>query len=596
MTTITKFDDAKKIQWDLSDLCSGLKDPIIESTLTHSLIQAKNFEKKYKTHLNALLPSDLAKAFSELEALLSPLYKVSQYISLRQSIETQDNEIKALDAKIDDVSSEVSTYLVFFSLEIAQFSQEKLDSLKKEKSIENYIYSIEHDIQTAAYNLSESEEKIITIKDVTGISSYKKLYTELTSAFKFTFTVDGEEKTMTGSELRNLRYHKDATVRREAMKRYYERYQEHKITITHIFNYIYKDFNTERQLRGYKSPIAVRNIGNDLSEKAVQTLHDVTTFSNTLVRRYYTIKKKLLGLETMTLADLYAPLPDQSEQFSYEEAKTIVLEAFKAFDNEFYTIAKMMFDENRIHAPVLEGKSGGAFCSGSTPDVKPYVMLNFLGKARDVSTMAHELGHAIHDVLASKQSLFNYHPILPLAETASVFCEMLVTDLLLKKLKNNQDKIALLCDKLEDVFATSHRQNMFSCFEQRAHQAVTDGLLSSEDFSLIYYDLLKEVFADSVQITDDYKWEWCTIPHFINYPFYVYAYNFGNLLVFSLYQQYKEEGASFIPKLKETLSSGCVSNPIQITSYVNADIESKEFWNKSVTAIESLLNELESLI
>ena len=592
----TKYDDAKTEIWDLSELCSSLDDPVIEQTFDSAKKQAKAFEATYKGNLSGLSAAALATAYQELEQLLEPLYKVGQYLSLRKSIETQNSQIKALNARLDDVYSSISNSTVFFSLEVAQFSKEQFDALKKEECIKNYIYSIEHDIKTAAYNLSEAEEKIVSIKDITGIKSYKKLYTEFTSAFSFQFTVDGEEKTLTGAELRNLRYHSDPEVRRSAMKTFHKRYEENSILFTHIFNYIYKDFNTERKLRGFDTAISVRNISNDLSEKAVQTLHDVTTESNTLVRRYYTIKKSLLGLETMTLADLYAPLPEQSEVFSYEEAKSIVLEGFKAFDDEFYTIAKLMFDEKRIHAPVQSEKSGGAFCSGSTPDVKPYVMLNFLGKARDVSTMAHELGHAIHDVLASKQSLFNYHPILPLAETASVFCEMIVTNLLLQKLQTKEDKIALLCDKLEDVFATSHRQNMFSCFEQVAHEKVSDTILSSDEFKAIYAKQLRNVFGDAVDISDDYHWEWATIPHFISYPFYVYAYNFGNLLVFSLYQHYLEEGDDFIPNLKACLAAGSVTDPVSITKLVNADIESREFWQKSIKAIEAMLDELESLL
>ena len=272
------------------------------------------------------------------------------------------------------------------------------------------------------------------------------------------------------------------------------------------------------------------------------------------------------------------------------------MDGFYAFDQEFGDIAQKMFDDHRIHAPVLKNKRGGAFCSGSVPEVYPYVMLNFLGKPRDVSTMAHELGHAIHDVLAAKQSLVNYHPILPLAETASVFSEMVITDKLKKEISDKQSKIVLLSEKLEDIFATSHRQNMFSEFEKKTHGILSEKLCSAPELCDIYYGLLKNVFGSSVTLTKEYSWEWATIPHFLDYPFYVYAYNFGNLLVIALYQKFLEEGSSFIPKLKSILAAGNSCSPLAMTQSIGVDIESADFWQKSIIYIESMLDELETLV
>ena len=380
------------------------------------------------------------------------------------------------------------------------------------------------------------------------------------------------------------------------MELFFNTYKQHKITIGHIFNHILKDFNTERTKRGYSTPMSVRNIGNNLPEKTIDLLHKVTNESNELVERYYNIKKKLLKLETMTLADIYAPLPDVDQSFTYDSATSIVLESLKNFDNEFYSIAKDMVDQKRIHAPVQKNKRGGAFCSGYTPDVYPYVMLNFLGKPRDVSTFAHELGHAIHDVLANKQTLTNFHPILPLAETASVFSEMIVTDSLKKQLKTNQDKIVFLCEKLEDIFATSHRQNMFSEFEKTVHEKISKDILSTDDMCSIYTEKLKAMFGNSVSITPEYSWEWAAIPHMLDVPFYVHAYNFGNLLVFALYQQYLEEGEPFIKKLKVLLSSGSSQSPVDITQAAGLDIQSEAFWTKSIDYIKGMIHELEALV
>ncbi len=594
--TKTKNKDVKDITWDLKDLYLSETDPSIQRDLTQTLENSTTFNKTYKTKIKTLNDKKLLKAFQELEDILKPLYKTSQYISLRLSIETQNQALKQLNGKIEDVESEVSNNLLFFDLEIGMLPKKNIQGFLKNDLLKNYHYSIQRSHETAAYNLNESQEQIINIKDITGVNSYQNLYSELTSAFSFKFKLNGKTKTLTGPEMRNLRLHPDQKIRQKAMKLYFGEYEKNSIIFTHIFNNILKDFNTERKLRGHKKAIHVRNNSNNLPNETIEILHEVTSKSNKLVQRYYTLKKKLLKLKTMTLADIYAPLPNINETFTYKQATSLVLDGFKSFDKEFFDIAKKMFDQNRVHAPVIKHKRGGAFCSGSTPDIYPYVMLNFLGKPRDVSTMAHELGHAIHDVLASKQTLCNYHPILPLAETASVFSEMIITDLLMKKLKDKQSKIVLLCEKLEDIFATSHRQNMFSEFEQLTHEKISNTLLSDKEICSIYNTLLKKMFGNSVKITKEYKWEWAGIPHFLDYPFYVYAYNFGNLLVLALYQHYKEEGNSFIPKLKHMLAAGSSESPINITKTIGIDIQSESFWNKSICSIETLINELETLL
>ena len=583
------------ITWDLSDLYSSPGDDLIEQTLVKIVQQAQEFNSLYKGKLHTLSTNEWVSLFNDYQSIKTDLYKTAQYASLELSTDTQNDVLKALQARVEDISTQISNLLLFFTLECSQLSDDKVQSLVSEDVLSEYAYFFKRQKDNATYKLSELEEKIITLKDLTGENGYKKLYRELTSAFSFEFEYDGELQTLNGTQLRNLRMHKDAAVRRRAMKLFYSRYEEHQITITHVFNNLFKDFNVERELRGYDSAIQVRNVVNDLSAKAVDSLHQVTTASNILVQRYYKIKSDIINLPDLTLADIYAPMPTSNKIYSFDESKEIVLKGFAAFDDDFYRFAKEMFDEKRIHAPVLPTKQGGAYCSGYTPDVKPYVMLNHLGKARDVSTMAHELGHAIHDMFACKQQLINYHPILPLAETASVFSEMIITDLLLAEVTDDETKQSILTEKLEDIFATSHRQNMFSCFEMAAHDKVMKGLPSVEDYCSIYHDGLKQMFADSVIIPAEYRWEWSTIPHFINVPFYVYAYNFGNLLVMALYQQYKEEGQSFIPKLKEVLSAGSLMDPVSITKIVGADIESPAFWQKSIVYIESLINELETL-
>lgn len=583
-------------RWNLGDLFDGPDDAGINYTLQKSKNQALNFVAKYKGQLKTLSGTQLKQAFIELEALISGLYKVSQYVNLIYATDTANDPIKALVAEVDEVESEISNELVFFDLEIGAVSKEVGTAWLSDPNLAPYHYCVKRSLDTAQFNLSEKEEQLATIKNLTGKSGWQKLYNEITSAFQFEFELDGEVKKMNGSQLRALRQHKDPEVRRKAMDLFFSRYEENQLIFSHIYNNVVKDSALEIGLRGYSSAINVRNIGNDIPDAAVAALHDVTTQSYKLVQRYYKLKSKLLKLDTMTLADIYAPLPQANKKISWQEAQETVQDSFTAFDPEIGNMVHAMFAQNRIDVPVTPTKRGGAFCSSSTPDLKPYVLLNFLGRQRDVSTLAHELGHAVHDILCEKQPLSYYHPILPLAETASVFAEMMLTDRILGQETDRLAKQAILTDKLEDIFATSHRQNMFSRFEINAHDRIGKQLMSAPELCGLYQEELTLMFKDSVKITPAYHWEWAAIPHVVESPFYVYAYNFGNLLVMALYQQYKEEGQSFIPKYKNFLSMGSSASPKEITAMVNADIENPEFWAKSLRYIETLIDQLEALI
>lgn len=587
---------AETIRWNLSDLFSGMDDPRIETTLKTAESLAATFLENYRGKLAQLAPAEMLKAFRDEEALISPLYRLSQFTGLHTAADTADEKAKALDARVDEAMSKISNQLVFFGLELGAMPDADFAKFDGAPELEDYKYPVYQTRKNAKYNLSEKEEQILILKSLTSSRANQKLYDELTSSFQFEFELDGEMQPMNGSQLRSLRMHPDKDVRRRAMQVFFERYSDNKLVMTHLYNTIVKDFGLEQNLRGYSTPISRMNTHNDLEEEAVQALIDVTTESYPLVQRYYKIKAKLLGLDDMTLADIYAPMPQSPKGYDFEGAKALVLDAFGSFDSQFQALAKSMFDENRVDAPVTPTKRGGAFCSSSTPDLKPYVLLNFTGKLRDVSTMAHELGHAIHAMLGKDLNLSTFHAILPLAETASVFSEMVLTDYFLKRETDTAVKQALLTNKLEDIFATSHRQNMFSRFEMAAHERINKGLQSSSDLCTLYQSELKNMFGDSVNYPDEYSWEWASIPHIFQVPFYVYAYNFGNLLVLALYQQYLEEGDAFIPKYKKFLSMGSSAKPTEITALVGADISNPDFWRKSLKYIEHLIDELEATL
>jgi len=592
----TQLTGAENIRWDLNELFSNIDDPRIDAVLSNSKVQAEAFVELYKGKLGDLTAAELAEAYNTLESISGPLYRLGQYIHLLYAVDTADDKIKATLAKIEQSSSTTSNLLVFFGLELGNLTEEQFAIFDGAKALGDFGYKIAKLRKNARYNLSEKEEQIINLKDLNGSNAHQKLYNELATSFSFEFELDGEVQTMSGDQLRALRQHPDADVRQRAMKLFFSRYEEHALTINHLYNSLVKDHGIEVGLRGYENPISTMNSHNDLSDASIQALNDVTTESYTLVNRYYKLKAKMLGMEELTLADIYAPLPQSSKVYPFEEAKQLVLDGFKSFDDDFHAKAKAMFDENRIDAPVGPSKRGGAFCSSSTPDLKPFVLLNYTGKVRDVSTMAHELGHAIHAMFSSDQKLMNYHSILPLAETASIFSEMVLTDSLLKKETDVEVKKSMLTGKLEDIFASSHRQNMFSSFEVASHAAINAQLQSPQELCELYTVEIQKMFGDSVTVTPEYAWEWSSIPHIFNVPFYVYAYNFGNLLVLALYQQYLDEGESFKPKYKEFLSMGSSASPADITNIVGADINDPDFWRKSLKYIESLIDQLEELV
>jgi oligoendopeptidase F len=589
MTTTTP------IHWDLSDLHTTTS--IEETAPLMQAIEEKvgEFCKTTKGKLQGFNAKQINGALKTYEAIRSDLIQIGQFAHLNYAVDMQNEAVLTFVSKLDDFSSDVSNQLLFFFLEIGSSPEDVIHAWCEDDLNAPYRYSLKQAFLKNKYRLTEKEEQLINIKDLTGIDALRKLYVEHTSRYTFTMDIDGEPTTMNGTQCRALRYHQNPQVRREAMALFFNQYKADAHVMVHLFNTVIKDVRTEAKKRGYETPISSMNIVNDLPNALVDMLHDVTTESNTLVARYYRAKQRLMGLDRMTLADIYAPMADTAAAIEWADAKSMVLDSFQAFDDDFYAYAKDMFDTNRLDVFPSNVKRGGAFCSSSRPDIRPYVMLNYLGKQRDVATLAHELGHAIHAYFSSEQPLMNYHAILPVCETASVFCEMLVVDALKKTTQTPHDKMVLLAATLEDMFATSHRQNMFSRFEKRLHDAISKQRVSGEDICTMYADELRLMFGDSVEIPDEYHWEWASIPHMLDVPFYVYSYNFGNLLVLGLYQLYLSEGAAFIPKLKRILKSGSSIGPVELLAREGIDITSKDFWQNSIAFMESILHEFEAL-
>ncbi|MHA1911496.1 MAG: M3 family oligoendopeptidase [Candidatus Kariarchaeaceae archaeon] len=594
---MTNFEE---IQWDFSEHYSGTEDPKIRDGLSNALSIAKNFLEKYKGKMSSsdLSSQTLKEAIESIEEIQEKTYPIVMYSRLLTSKDSQNSDYKQLVSSVQEKSTEIFNYLIFFELELNELDDEIFDKLIQEETLSNYVHYLNDVRKNKPYQLSETEEQMIILKNQYGKDAFQRLYGELTASWVYEMELDGEMKEMTGPEIRSLRMHPEPEVRRTAMKTFFKKYEENSLTLVNIFNNLFKDYFVENRKRKYPSPITRRNMSNEIKDETVKVLEKATTASYPkLVHRYYNLKKKIIGLEELTLADIYAPLPQVARKYDWDETLDLILKAFEGFDPEFREIVQRMVDEKRIDAPPMPGKRGGAFCAGATPHEYPWVFMNHTGNIRDVFTLAHELGHAIHSVLGMKQTIMNFNISLVTAEIASVFGEMILSDYIMKNVEmSKEEKIAMLSGNIEDNFATSHRQNMFHRFELIAHELITEKIMTAEEYCDMYEGELKRMFGDSVTIPEEYRWEWASIPHFLQVYFYVYAYNMSNLLVIALYALYLERGESFIPQFKKLLATRCALTPEEMLSEIGADINDPAFWDRGLEYLEKNLDQLEELL
>ena len=370
---------------------------------------------------------------------------------------------------------------------------------------------------------------------------------------------------------------------------------KNKHILTHIFNTLAADKMITDRLRKHGSWVSSMNLHNELQDATVDTLIDSVTSRYDLVNRYYHVKRRLLGLDTLEDYDRYAPLPSlPTRKIDWPACRQTVLASFEAFSAKMAEIAEMFFTRKWIHAPVATGKRGGAFAHPCIPEVHPYVLVNYTGNLRDVSTVAHELGHGVHQYLAAGQGHFNSDTPLPLAETASVFAELLVFNSQLALLENDQERRAFICQKLESIFATVFRQTAMNRFERLMHEGRRQqGELSSEKLSQYWLTTQRAMFGDSVHLSDEYGIWWSYIPHFLSTPGYVYSYAFGELLVLALYGIYQKEGESFVQKYLELLAAGGAQSPYDLLKPFDIDLNSPQFWQTGLMVIEGMLTKVE---
>jgi len=579
--------------WSLDDLFSGFEDTNIEATYEKLDAMVAQFEK----FREELKPDISAERFKEIvagsEAMEKLGYRLYGFAELSFAANTQDQKAQIAVARIQQFAADMSNRTLFFSLWWKALDDANAQRLLAASG--DYRYWLEQIRNFKPYTLSEAEEKVINIKNVTGSNALNMLYDSLTNRYVFHLEVDGEKKELTRGELMTYVRGTDPELRAKAYQELYRVYGEDAPILGQIYQNLVRDWRNENvALRGFGSPIEVRNLINDIPDEIIDTLIEVTRKNLGVFHRYFKLKAKKLGVEKLRRYDIYAPVTEADKRFSYEEAVALTFEAFDRFDQVFASKARRVFDEKHVDSEVRKGKMGGAFCSTILPELTPWVLLNYQGKSDDVSTMAHELGHAVHSMMAEEHTLYTQHACLPLAETASTFGEMTLTDLMLERETDQSVKEDILFGQLDDAFATILRQIYFAIFERTAHEKIVQDA-SVDELLELYLENLKEEFGDAVDVSDEFKYEWVSIPHIYGTPFYVYAYAFGQLLVFALYKRYQEEGESFKPKYLRILSAGGSIAPVELLAEVGLDVTKAEFWQGGYDIIDGMVKRLEAL-
>ncbi len=571
----------RESSWNLHDL-----QPVnIKATLC-SLERKVTILEKKRTLLPKITPNQFLQLLQELEEFKVETSKLGCYAHLKFAENSAHQEAQALKSKVDSFLTKIGNRLLFFDLWFKELSDQKAQQLIKNSG--KYHYYLESIRRTRQYTLKENEEKIINIKDITGINALSNIYELITSQQEFEF----RGRKVSQNELILAVRDKDPKIREEAYKTLLSKYKISKDVLGEIYKDVITDWKEEHLgLRKYKSPISVRNVANDLPDAAVEVLLKVCEKNQHLFHRFFEFKRKKLGLKKMRRFDLYAPVENKSERkYSYDQALKMVLDTYENFSPQFKESAEKIIKNNHIHSQLQKNKNTGAFCCGITTKIPPYILLNYTGSLRDVSTLAHELGHGVHQVLASCQTEFTHDACLPLAETASIFAEMLLSERLMEK--DPQKAKELLFIKLDEIYASIIRQAGFVAFEKKAHQMMTEGK-TVDEMSAVYLADLKKQLGPKVEVDNLFAYEWSYIPHIYHTPFYCYAYAFGNLLVLALYEMYKEQGQVMVPKIIKMLSKGGSESPIAITKAVGVDICSEEFWQKGFDVIEMMMEKVE---
>ncbi len=583
-------------RWDLGELLPRPVEPAVSQRLARLERAVAALEARRGELDPGMDPRAFLDILRQYEASVEEMTVLGAYASLSFAADTQSPEVLTYKNRVENALTALGNRILFLTLWWKGLEDEQaralLPAAEEHADFRHFLADVR---RLKPFTLEERSEQIINLKDANGIDAVLTLYSMLTNRLEFTWEVDGQRLSLTRDELMGHAFSPSTERRAAAYQELLRVYERESVVLSQIYANRVRDWHAENvELRGFASPIAVRNAANDIPDAAVETLLEVVREHAGLFRRYFRLKARWLGMDRLRRYDLYAPLGAAEGRVPYEEAVRSVLDTFYEFHPTFAARAERLFAENHIDSEIRRGKKGGAFCATVLPRQAPWLLVNHTGQVRDVATLAHELGHAVHSLLASGHSVLTQHPSLPLAETASVFAEMLVTDRLLREERSPEVRRELLAAAVDEAYATVMRQAFFVRFEQAAHAAVLAGK-SPEELDALYLETLAEQFGDSVEVTPDFRREWLGIPHLFHTPFYCYAYSFGQLLVLALYRRYREEGAAFVPGYLKLLAYGGSARPQEILAEAGVDMTDRAFWRGGFAVVADLIAELESL-
>ena len=589
---LTKNTLGKLPVWNLKDLYESPKAKNLYNDLNQLRRITKKFEKKYTFKITKLSPSQLLKAIIELENIDIKIDKIMSYAHLLVAEDGNNEKNKIFYQQMQEQITNIASSIVFFSLELNEVSDAKLNKIYADKKLEPYKNWIKNIRKFKPYQLDVKTEKLLQEKSITSRSAWVRLFDDTIASLKFPF----KGKNLSSAEIFNFLSDKKESNRKKSAEVVSGVLKDNISLFTSITNNLAKDKSINDKWRGLPSPVSSRNLSNVVEDEVVEALTETIKENYPkIAHRYYKIKAKWFKKKSLMYWDRNAPLPFQSQSvYSWKDAKRIVSDAYSNFDKRAGDIVNKFFDNSWIHAPVIAGKSPGAFAASTVPSAHPFILVNYQGKARDIATLAHELGHGIHQYLAGrKQTYFNSSTPLTLAETASVFGEMLTFKSLLSITTKENERKGLLANKVEDMLNTVVRQIAFFEFEKRIHDQRKIKELSVNEICKIWIDVQKQSLGPSIKFNDDYKYFWSYIPHFIHSPFYVYAYAFGDCLVNSLFNVYESKLPKFEDKYITLLESGGSNTYDKLLKPFGLNPKKKDFWQKGVNVIESLIDQLE---
>ena len=578
--------------WDLSDLYNAPDAPEITSDLAQVTKDVAEFSATHKGKIADLSPPQFAQAIVAYETLMETLYRVGSYAQLLYAANVSDPEVGQFYQTIHEKVTDISTDTLFFTLEINRLEDQALTHLLTDDGVAHYAPWLRDVRMFRDHELSDELEQALHQKSVTGRSAWSRLFDEAMADMRI--TIDGEELTL--ADTLNRLSDTDGTVRKAAAKALGHQLTGQVRLFSLITNTLAKDKEIEDRLRHYASPMASRNLANQVEDDVVTALvTSVKAAYPDLSHRYYALKAKWFGVEKLDYWDRNAPLPDQADRhFSWDQARTTVLDAYGRFEPELAAIASGFFERNWIDAALRPGKDSGAFSHPTVPSVHPYILMNYHGRSRDVMTLAHELGHGVHQVLSGPRGGLMSDTPLTLAETASVFGEMLTFQSMLENEDSADMRRVMIAGKVEDMMNTVVRQIAFHEFERMVHDERRSGELTADRLGEVWMQIQRESLGPAIRFDDDYRHYWAYIPHFIHSPFYVYAYAFGDCLVNSLYDVFQSGHAGFQDKYLDMLRAGGTLRHRELLAPFGLDAGDPAFWGRGLNVISGLIDQLEA--